>query len=82
MLTRNRILSFLLAIVSLTFAVAQNITFEHINTNNGLSQFSANSLYVDAKGMIWIGTREGLNCFYGNGTTTYTLEKDNSKSLL
>ena len=81
MITQKYILSLLLALLSSCFVFSQNITFSHINTNNGLSQFSANSLYVDSKGMIWIGTREGLNCYNGNGITAFKLEKDNPNSL-
>lgn len=36
----------------------QNITFSHLTTDDGLSQFSVNSLYIDERGIIWIGTRD------------------------
>lgn len=45
---------------------AQNITFKHLSTDNGLSQISVNDIYVDENNLIWIGTREGLNCYDGN----------------
>ena len=60
---------------------AQNITFKHLSTDNGLSQISVNDIYVDENNLIWIGTREGLNCYDGNDITIYRLEKDNPYSL-
>jgi len=60
---------------------AQNITFKHLSTDNGLSQISVNDIYVDENNLIWIGTREGLNCYDGNDITIYRLEKENPYSL-
>ena len=45
--------------------LGQNITFSHLTTDDGLSQFSVNSLYIDERGIIWVGTREGLNRYNG-----------------
>lgn len=62
-------------------AVEQNITFNHLTTDNGLSQFSVNCLYVDENGFIWAGTREGLNRYNGNDIKTYKLHKEDAGSL-
>ena len=59
----------------------QNITFRHLTTDDGLSQFSVNALYVDERGVVWIGTREGLNRYNGNDIKTYKLQKNNPNSL-
>ena len=59
----------------------RNITFRHLSTDDGLSQFSVNSLYFDEKGVLWIGTREGLNRYDGTGISTYKLQKNNPYSL-
>ena len=59
----------------------QNITFNHLTTDDGLSQFSVNSLYVDENGILWIGTREGLNRYNGDDIQTYKLQKNNPNSL-
>lgn len=59
----------------------QNITFHHLTTDDGLSQFSVNSLYIDENGQLWIGTREGLNRYNGVDINTYKLEKNNPNSL-
>lgn len=60
---------------------AQNITFKHLSTDNGLSQISVNDIYIDENNLIWIGTREGLNCYDGSNITIYRLEKNNPFSL-
>lgn len=70
----------LLVVFSFQLA-AQNITFNHLSTDNGLSQISVNDIYVDENNLIWIGTREGLNCYDGNDITIYRLEKNNPYSL-
>lgn len=76
------ILLYLLTLnVIFSHAQGQNITFSHLTTDEGLSQITVNSLYVDEKGMLWIGTREGLNCYNGNDIKTYKLEKNNPNSL-
>ncbi|WP_420535398.1 hybrid sensor histidine kinase/response regulator transcription factor [Bacteroides fluxus] len=59
----------------------QNITFSHLTTDDGLSQFSVNSLYIDENGILWIGTREGLNRYDGNDIQTYKLRKNDPNSL-
>lgn len=59
----------------------QNISFHHLTTDNGLSQFSVNGLYIDENGTLWIGTREGLNRYNGNDIKAYKLQKDDPHSL-
>jgi signal transduction histidine kinase/ligand-binding sensor domain-containing protein/DNA-binding response OmpR family regulator len=44
----------------------ETIFFEHLSGDNGLSQLSINSIYQDEFGIIWIGTRYGLNKYDGN----------------
>ena len=59
----------------------QNITFNHLTTDDGLSQFSVNSLYIDENGILWIGTREGLNRYNRESIKTYKLRKNDPNSL-
>ena len=49
----------------------QNAYFEHLKVSNGLSHYSVNSLYQDEHGLVWIGTRDGLNRYDGNEITVY-----------
>lgn len=76
------ILLYLLILNSVAIhAQGQNITFGHITTDDGLSQITVNSLYVDERGMLWMGTRQGLNRYNGNDIKTYKLQKNNPSSL-
>lgn len=75
-----RLFLVLVCIVTTTLQ-GQNITFNHLTTDNGLSQFSVNSLYIDENGILWIGTREGLNRYDGQAIQTYKLKKNDPTSL-
>lgn len=61
--------------ISAVHTQGQNITFSHLTTDDGLSQFSVNSMYIDERGIIWIGTREGLNRYNGNDIKSFKLKK-------
>lgn len=76
----TRLLIVLLSMVAITLQ-GQNITFNHLTTDDGLSQFSVNSLYIDENGVLWIGTREGLNRYDGREIQTYKLRKNDPHSL-
>jgi ligand-binding sensor domain-containing protein/putative methionine-R-sulfoxide reductase with GAF domain len=52
------------------FAPAQDISFFHLNTANGLSDNLVTTAVRDKNGILWIGTAEGLNSFDG-----YTIKK-------
>ncbi|WP_455586185.1 two-component regulator propeller domain-containing protein [Bacteroides sp.] len=75
------LLSFIILNTVTGLSQKQNITFNHLTTDDGLSQFSVNSLYVDELGVLWIGTREGLNRYNGNDIKTFKLQKNNPNSL-
>ena len=79
---RKVILLFLLFLsVAAVRTQGQNITFSHLTTDDGLSQFSVNSMYIDERGIIWIGTREGLNRYNGNDIKSFKLKKNDPNSL-
>ncbi|WP_044212266.1 ligand-binding sensor domain-containing protein [Saccharicrinis fermentans] len=43
----------------------QNIRFDHLDINNGLSQNSAFCMDMDKNGYLWVGTLNGLNRYNG-----------------
>jgi ligand-binding sensor domain-containing protein/putative methionine-R-sulfoxide reductase with GAF domain len=51
-------------------ATAQDISFFHLNTSNGLSENLVSAVARDKDGILWIGTAEGLNSYDG-----YTVKK-------
>jgi ligand-binding sensor domain-containing protein len=64
-------------------ARSQNeLSFNHINVENGLSQNSVISIIQDAKGYMWFGTKYGLNRYDGRNIKIYknNSEKNNSIS--
>ncbi|WP_343329627.1 hybrid sensor histidine kinase/response regulator transcription factor [Polaribacter staleyi] len=76
----------LLLLVSLCFLstkiTAQNdIYFEHITTQDGLSQNDVNSIYQDKQGFMWFGTHDGLNKYDGYNFTVYNLNQKKTKSI-
>lgn len=73
------ILSFAFFQVMLFFAVltckGQSYYFKHYQADDGLAHNSVTSIIQDRKGLIWIGTRGGLNRFDGYTFKTYKNEK-------
>lgn len=64
----KKYLSLLLFFIS-SLSFAQNIHFQAIGVENGISQPTVTSIYQDEFGIIWIGTKDGLNRY--NGTDFY-----------
>lgn len=81
----NTIIIWLLFLINLSVfssAHAQDMSFNYLTTDNGLSQFTVYALYNDEWGQIWIGTRDGVNVYNGNRIKTYKEEKGNPTTLL
>ena len=58
-----------------------NYYFKQITIANELSHNNINSIFVDHKGLMWIGTDYGLNIFDGDIIKNYFHERDNVSSL-
>ena len=63
------------------YAYDDNIQFNSITTIDGLSQSTAESIYQDSKGYIWIGTNDGLNRYDGYNFKVYKYGKDSKTSI-
>ncbi len=48
-----------------SYASNKNITFNNLNIEQGISQSTAEIIFQDSKGYIWIGTSDGLNRYNG-----------------
>lgn len=71
---------FLLIFVS-NISFAQDIHFQTIGVENGISQPTVTSIYQDEFGIIWIGTKDGLNRY--NGTDFFIFRPvENDKNSL
>ena len=73
---RYLILLFLQAFCFIAFSQKQNINFEHLDINSGLSQNHVRCILQDRQGFMWFGTSDGLNKYDGYRFTIY---KNNSK---
>lgn len=64
---------FLFLLMSITFVSAQNknLSFKYLNTDDGLSNNSVNTIFQDKLGQMWFGTNNGLNKYDGNSITIY-----------
>ena len=59
----------------------QNIKFEHLTVEDGLSSSRVNSILQDSKGFIWVAIGGGLNKYDGYTFTIYRNDPDDSCSL-
>lgn len=57
------------------------IRFDHLTADDGLAQNSVEAILQDSRGLIWIGTQDGLSRFDGYTFTTYKHDPDNPNSL-
>ena len=56
---------------------AQSLSFNNINTSDGLSENNVRSVVIDKKGFLWVGTIDGLNVYDGYSVNTF--KKANKK---
>src|SRR4026209_1268265 len=71
-LKNKSIISFTIVLLILQQPVfGQVVSFSHLNTSNGLSDKYIQSLVIDKKGFLWIGTSDGLNKYDGHTITTW-----------
>ncbi len=59
----------------------KEIQFQHITTEDGLSQSDINSIYQDEQGFMWFATHEGLNKYDGYSFKVYTPDANNLHSI-
>src|SRR5258705_8074222 len=62
---------FLQAIALNAVSQKQHIKFEHLGTEQGLSQSNVLCILQDSQGFMWFGTRDGLNKYDGYKFTVY-----------
>lgn len=65
LLTGLSFLLFFLLVLTQKAAWAQELQFERLSVEQGLSQATVNCFLQDRQGFVWIGTNDGLNRFDG-----------------
>jgi ligand-binding sensor domain-containing protein len=63
------------------FCNSQNLQFDHIGTQEGLSQMNVTCIMQEVRGFIWIGTDDGLNRYDGYQFITYHHNPKDNNSL-
>ncbi|CAM2077489.1 MAG: sensor histidine kinase [uncultured Clostridium sp.] len=83
-LKRVGIFLFILVCVFFNNVYAQkinNINFNSMTIDDGLSQSLAEYIYQDSYGYIWIGTSDGLNRYNGNEFKIYKNSKNDKNTI-
>ena len=63
---KNCVKYFSFLVLYLQILSAQNkINFDHLTTDNGLSNSSVTAIFQDQTGFMWFGTQDGLNRYDG-----------------
>jgi signal transduction histidine kinase/ligand-binding sensor domain-containing protein len=65
----------------LILADVQNLKFESISIEHGLSHSTVNCILQDHYGFMWIGTDDGLNKYNGYSFTVYKHDPNDPRSL-
>src|SRR5260221_5736439 len=78
---RYSIFVFLQVIALNAVSQKQNIKFEHLGTEQGLSQSNVLCILQDHRGFMWFGTRDGLNKYDGYKFTVYRSDIKDKNSL-
>ncbi len=55
--------------------------FLHYSVKDGLSQNSVHAIYRDRRGLVWIGTQDGLNSFNGKNFTVYRHDDNDTTTI-
>ncbi|MGE4540500.1 MAG: two-component regulator propeller domain-containing protein [Bacteroidales bacterium] len=72
----------LISFFSVVIVSAQpNYHFEHLSKNEGLSQGTVNAIYQDINGLMWFGTKDGLNRYDGNKIKVFRRNFEDPNSL-
>jgi signal transduction histidine kinase/CheY-like chemotaxis protein/ligand-binding sensor domain-containing protein len=57
------------------------LSFEHLTSNEGLSQSNVLSILQDSRGFMWFGTQDGLNKYDGYSMKVFTGEPSKPNTL-
>ncbi|MBN2009011.1 response regulator [candidate division KSB1 bacterium] len=75
------IIALIVGVQNQVFSAYENIKFEHITNEDGLSNSGITSIIQDSKGFMWFGTFEGLNRFDGYSFKQYKYDPNNPNGI-
>jgi signal transduction histidine kinase/CheY-like chemotaxis protein/ligand-binding sensor domain-containing protein len=68
-----------ICIVNISYA--QELKFDHLSIDQGLSQGNAHYVHQDRLGFIWLATEDGLNIYDGYNFTIFRNDPEDSTSI-
>ena len=74
-------LSLLLLVPDRSLSQYQNLKFEHVGIDQGLSDSNTTCMLQDSRGFMWFGTRDGLNKYDGYYFTIYKNSAGDNRTL-
>jgi len=77
----NLLLTIFFFFSSLELFAQSDIVFNHLTTDDGLSQSSVTCILQDKEGFMWFGTQDGLNRFDGYNFKIFKNNSGDSSSL-
>ena len=63
------------------FAPGSTVQFEHLGSEDGLSQNAGLAFFQDSRGYLWIGTQDGLNRYDGYTFKIFKHDPDDPDSI-
>jgi signal transduction histidine kinase/CheY-like chemotaxis protein/ligand-binding sensor domain-containing protein len=82
MRTSLRYIAILLQVLcAVVLCHAQDLKFDHLSIDQGLSQGNVNYVYQDKLGFIWLATEDGLNIYDGYKFVVFRHDPDDSTSI-
>src|SRR5882672_6728585 len=79
---QNLLIAFLVLFLPfLTFSQYQNLKFDHVGIDQGLSDSNTTCMLLDSRGFMWFGTRDGLNRYDGYSFTVYKNNPSDKNSV-
>lgn len=76
-----KILLFFYCISYPFFSQSQDIKFDHLSAEDGLSSNMVNCIIQDSSGIMWFGTAEGLNRWDGYNFETFLFDSKDSSTI-
>lgn len=67
--------------MKLAYSQSNNIRFQHLDINAGISQNHIICILQDSRGFMWFGTRDGLNKYDGYQFTIYRHDTKDTNSI-
>jgi signal transduction histidine kinase/ligand-binding sensor domain-containing protein len=69
------------SLATMPLSVGQHLDFDHISTEQGLSQNTVFCILQDKQGFMWFGTEDGLNKYDGYSFTIFRHDPEDPSSL-